>query len=293
MPINTHCLRCSNPLLTGNKFCSRKCKSESQKKRIFVVCSGCKKQFSILPYLKRSTNYCSRDCYLNSTKEGEERFCRLCHNKFYAKGFLVKKGFGFFCSRECQLKAYPSKIRKYCLQCEKTIAVWPAKVKLVKFCSKKCRDDSMRDYISSLCRKCGKKFDLPRSDLNRGRGNFCSRQCYINYRGETSIEKKVRLCLEKARISYKQEAKIGYYRVDFLLPDLNVVVECDGVYWHKNSQLRDRRKNSFLSHKGYRVVRISEEEINKSSGEILEKLLFSFKDFSQVESGAYFLVSVK
>jgi very-short-patch-repair endonuclease len=274
------------------KYCSRKCKSLSQEKRILLFCSGCKKQYLIQPYLRRSTNYCSVRCYLDATRLKKKRFCKRCGKKFLVKQYLIDGGFGIYCGRKCQFKDYPEKVLKVCILCNRKFKVQPARENKRKFCSKKCKDDFERDYIEAKCQNCLKIFQLSRADFNRGRGHFCSRDCFICYRGETSIEKKIRLALERSGVTYIQEAKIDYYRVDFLLSSKKIIIECDGVYWHKNSQLRDRRKNIFLVNKGYRVIRISENEINKIPEETLSKLTYGFKNFSQVEPGAYSLFSV-
>lgn len=269
------CQKCQGELRFGSKFCSKKCKNESQKKRIIIVCGGCSKKFSILPYLKRQTNYCSINCYWESTRLKKKRLCKICSKEFMAPAHSIRKGFGIYCSRKCQHKAYPKKVVKICPECKKRFRVQPARADLRRFCSKKCKDDFERDYVDRVCRNCNKPFCLPRWELNKGKGTFCSRECYIQHNGETSIEAKVRGILEKSKISFQQEVKIGIYRADFLLVKSNIVIECDGEYWHSKqcSKDRDRRKDSFLIKEGYRVVRFSEQMIKGSSEMDLLSLL--------------------
>lgn len=264
-----HCFYCNKAYRTNicsQQFCSRECKSQSQKKRITLQCDGCGKRFENFPYLKRKTNYCSLDCYHNSTRRKLKRSCIVCQKEFEAPLPLVKKGFGKFCSRACQHTLYPKRITKHCLQCGKQIETPPSKQFLVKFCSKKCTDDYMRDYVSRVCQHCHKEFRTPSSKTNRGRGLFCSWQCFKKYKGETSIEKKIRECLDLVHIQFQQEVKIGRYHADFLIKNTKIIIECDGVYWHslKHSQNRDKKKDLFLKERGYRVYRFPEEEINQS-----------------------------
>ncbi len=280
MPHIFNCFYCNKdykPNTNHQQFCSRECKSNSQKRRITLLCDGCGKSFENLPYLKRKTNYCSLDCYHNSTRRTLKRNCLVCQKIFEAPLPSVKKGFGIFCSRACQHTLYPKRIIKHCLQCGKRIEIPPSKKLLVKFCSKKCRDDNKRDYVSRICMQCNEMFQLPTSDTNRGRGSFCSFDCFKKYRGETSIEKKIRECLQQFHIKFRQEAKIGRYHADFLIENMRIIIECDGVYWHslKHSYDRDRKKDLFLKQKGYKVFRFPEEDINKSPLTCLEKI-FNF-----------------
>jgi len=207
----------------------------------------------------------------------QEKICKVCGKAFIASNNLLKKGFGIYCSRACQHKTYPKRIVKYCLECEKRIEVHPSKQKLVKFCSKKCRDDFMRDYVSLICVGCKNTFRLPRSDVNRGRGSFCTWKCFKKYEGETSIEKMIRQCLERFHIEFEQEVKIGKYRADFLIPKLKLVIECDGEYWHSReySEKRDKGKDQYLKSKGYKVFRFPEEKIRKSAYQCLS-VIFNF-----------------
>lgn len=261
------CQQCRKVLKPRRKkFCSVKCKTISQRKRITLKCFGCSQKFSIWPYLKRKTNYCSVECYRNFTKKGETRKCLECGTLFYAKGYLVKKGFGFFCNNKCQkLSASKKRIVIKCKQCQENFNKPPSIAKKSpSFCSKKCHDDYMRDYVSKICKNCHKLFQLPRWELNKGKGSFCCRDCFIQFKGETTIEKKVRQALEISGLKFKQEQKIGIYRADFLL-NKKLIIECDGDYWHQipGAIARDQRKDKYVHNKGYTIYRISESTIRK------------------------------
>lgn len=268
----TRCLQCYKPLTDAQikrsqQFCSRHCKNESQKKLIRLICTGCFKKFEILPYLKRRTNYCSVGCYHRSTKRKVKRVCIVCKKDFLVKAYLVQRGFGLYCSRKCQHSTYPKRVIKRCKQCNNFISIQPSKIHLVKFCSKKCSDDFKRDYENKVCTYCNKHFQLPSWETRRGKGLFCSMHCFLLYRGETTIEKRVRYALQRSKIKFSQEVKIGTYRADFLLPEFNLIVECDGEYWHDRKPgvpERDQRKTVFLQNQGYEVVRLPEQAIRKT-----------------------------
>lgn len=275
------CPQCHIPFNAKRKkqvYCSRFCKGESQKLKIEYQCAGCGKKFWNYPYLKRKSNYCSLNCYHNFNRKKQTRTCLACGKEFKVKNYLILKGFGKFCSRKCQHALYPERFVKYCIECGKKIEVPPSKQHLVKFCSKKCQDDNMRDYETRVCKQCKKEFSLPKFKINRGGGIFCSRACFKLYTGETSIEEKIRKCLEDHHIEFKQEVKIGRFYADFLITNTPVIIECDGIYWHslEKAKERDKRKDNFLRENGYKVFRFAEEMIRKSPLECLMQVF----DFS-------------
>jgi len=92
---------------------------------------------------------------------------------------------------------------------------------------------------------------------------------------ETSIEKIVRLILNKYSINYTQEFLFSGHYFDFLLLDYNIIIECDGDYFHsynvlledmdstqKNSYKNDIKKNKIINDSNYQLVRFWEHEIN-------------------------------
>jgi very-short-patch-repair endonuclease len=60
-----------------------------------------------------------------------------------------------------------------------------------------------------------------------------------------------------------RNARVEGLEVDFLWPDLRLVVEMDGYRWHSSrAQLnRDRERDSILTARGYRVLRISYDQL--------------------------------
>jgi very-short-patch-repair endonuclease len=77
----------------------------------------------------------------------------------------------------------------------------------------------------------------------------------------------VRTILDALGVEYvEQERLIGYWP-DFLIPSKNLIIECDGKYWHEmpgraeHDELRDRKLRGL----GYTVVRLSEESINSDA----------------------------
>ena len=57
---------------------------------------------------------------------------------------------------------------------------------------------------------------------------------------------------------------IHVYRCDIFIPKQNLIIECDGDYWHKYPVGRDidKLRNQELIQKGYKIIRLWEHEIN-------------------------------
>jgi len=107
-------------------------------------------------------------------------------------------------------------------------------------------------------------------------------------RSETAPERAVREILEELEVLYKEQAIIGYYMVDFLLPDQNVVVQADGDFWHahpdkyedkdlydlqKTNRWRDSACNKYLRNKDYIVIRFWESDLENNRDECKQELV--------------------
>ncbi|MEK6879129.1 MAG: DUF559 domain-containing protein [Nanoarchaeota archaeon] len=84
---------------------------------------------------------------------------------------------------------------------------------------------------------------------------------------DTKIEVKIRTFLDTLQIEYFQHKYISEithsYQCDFFIPSINLVVECDGDYWHKYPTGRevDHIRTKELIEKGFKVLRLWEHEI--------------------------------
>ena len=87
----------------------------------------------------------------------------------------------------------------------------------------------------------------------------------------TSIELKMKQLLNDLGVHYIFQKGIkGVTRVDFYIPSSNLIIECDGCYWHgcpehhpKNTDryLSTQLKTLKLQELGYKVIRFWEHEI--------------------------------
>lgn len=86
---------------------------------------------------------------------------------------------------------------------------------------------------------------------------------------DTKIEIKIREFLDTLQIEYYQHKYISEinhaYQCDFFIPSMNLVIECDGDYWHSYPTGRDidRVRTSELIEKGFKILRLWEFEIKE------------------------------
>jgi len=232
---------------TERKYCSRKCYWEYiANTHSNYTCPQCGKPFRRLG--TKVAKYCSRECHDKAQENKVMKTCPVCH-----KDFLVKRAYinrYKVCSRKCRLA---KTIYHQCARCGKIFTVRKGRS---KYCSEEC----YRPPVISTCKTCGKQFRRQPSQASL----FCSVSCYRRYTGESSLEKITRHILDSIGLKYEQESKIGRYSVDFFIPIVNLVIECDGAYWHRNKK-RDARKNHYLKSRGYKLIRLAEDEIINGS----------------------------
>jgi hypothetical protein len=77
----------------------------------------------------------------------------------------------------------------------------------------------------------------------------------------TSIERLVHGVLDAIGAEYETEKQIGSYFADVFVPAKNLVIECDGEYWHSRNTERDAKRDAFMIALGYSVLRLPGKEI--------------------------------
>jgi very-short-patch-repair endonuclease len=65
-------------------------------------------------------------------------------------------------------------------------------------------------------------------------------------------------------VTYKCQVPISRYIVDYLIEDMDVVIEVHGGYWHSREKAmkRDARKRKLLEERGYRVIELKQKDIH-------------------------------
>ena len=231
--------------------------SPSQRKRggEYRTCPQCGRQFYLPPArVARNETYCSKACELAS-KPRVSKVCPACGKVF---GVLVSQADRYnYCSRACRTAQ-----TKY-TTCERCGKLFVAEKRLNRhYCSEECR----RPPVYRECQACGTTMRVQPGDTDR---QFCSFACYRRSRGENALERMVRQALELLGFAYIQEAPIGRYSIDFLLTEKRVALEVDGSHWHSNSRRNrsdsDATRTRYLEDRGWRVVRISDVEIDAAA----------------------------
>ncbi len=106
------------------------------------------------------------------------------------------------------------------------------------------------------------------------------RKTFLKFKN-TSIELIMEKQLKVNNFNYEKQKYIkGVGLVDFFLSDFNIIIECDGDYWHnlKGAQQKDinRDFNASFLHK-YKTIRLWEHEINESPKNCIRKILKEIK----------------
>lgn len=84
---------------------------------------------------------------------------------------------------------------------------------------------------------------------------------------KTSIEYKIQDFLRELNFDFISQKFINdiihQYRCDIFIPKYNLIIECDGNYWHHYPEGReiDRIRTNELMEKGYKVLRLWEHDI--------------------------------
>lgn len=150
------------------------------------------------------------------------------------------------------------------------------------------------DYVNStkrnlkfVCSECGNVFITSFRVFTQHGGMVCE-----NCRNHRSLgEKKIKTYLEKKNINYEEQKWFKDCRdkkplpFDFYLPDLNIMIEFDGIqhFVVKDSyfkhgveyiKLHDNIKNDYCKQNKIKLIRIPYYEINNIDG-ILDKELFT------------------
>lgn len=89
----------------------------------------------------------------------------------------------------------------------------------------------------------------------------------------TPSEVEMMAHLDAAKIGYEFQKRLGAYFADFFLAEGMVVLEIDGGYHSKPSQIaKDEKRTRFMERKGLKVLRLSNAQVRHESAECLAKI---------------------
>jgi very-short-patch-repair endonuclease len=72
---------------------------------------------------------------------------------------------------------------------------------------------------------------------------------------------------------FRRQASIGRYVVDFFCPAKHLIIELDGGHHNDDENAkRDRERQTWLEHEGYRVIRFWNSELASDLNAVLERI---------------------
>lgn len=262
--------------------CSNKCQMKYTRKKLTV------------------SNYCSKECFMdrperhNRIQAAHQCFCRYCNSSFQHTSPInpkSKKDTNVCYSPDCRKKS--SELRG----------------KAIKDTHWTKRDDaaeiSKRKSESRICseKKRREKWG-PRIPWNKGKTGIYSKETIEKIRDaalkqiekavyrKTNIEKAIEQLLIGLNINYKYSFILQKRQYDFLLIDYNIIIECDGDYWHANpksygdetgkKKLTQRQrmkrkddlvKNKIAEYNNYIILRFWGWDINHHLEDVKVKIL--------------------
>jgi very-short-patch-repair endonuclease len=96
-------------------------------------------------------------------------------------------------------------------------------------------------------------------------------------RAPTAAEQKLWGCLRKRSLAgfrFQRQVEIGPYIVDFLCRGEKLIIEVDGATHGDTAAVRyDQRRDSYLEANGYRVLRVTNDDVYSNMDGVLHALL--------------------
>lgn len=312
--IQTECNECGKELrmtlfkYNRNKrhFCCAKCKGsysskhkeeyssnyEKRKNRIKKNCKICEKEFEMIASAGKSYSTCSKKCSLiyqdmlrqkRAEKSRLTKTCSYCGKEYEVIKSQDKKYNSKFCCKKCKDEwqktednygtnnpAFKQKEIK-CDWCGELFYVKLSKIKLNRnlFCSNKCRQEWYSKVYSQTDEW---------KEKSRLRAIEILESGAIS-RTESVPQVKLNKYLKDMQINNKNEYNCKYYSIDNFLIDYNLMIECNGTFWHADNRLykkidyvqqlkrirSDKSKNTYIKNKyNIEILYLWEEDIINS-----------------------------
>jgi len=223
------------------KFCCQECKKgyyREHPKYEDIVCTNCGKDYNRRYQSRDGNNYCSLDCEIEykHNRSHEIRSCEICGGDFECFKTSTQK----MCSIQCQGKwqsinlsgenangyNHEWSIEDRTITCEWCGLEHQAKPHQIengrRFCSDKCRQDWF-----------AKEFSITEENIERSRIQAVKNLSDgVMNKTDTSIQLLTNKILGDLNIEYDNEYNCKYYAIDNYLNEHNLMIECQGQYWH-------------------------------------------------------------
>jgi len=241
--LGNECKRCKKPIPFFRKYCSRTCLSKDitdiqwndPKHREIVSTKNSKSMFSQYSSGKR-------DRY-TITKKANERMRQLGKEGAYTKWMTPE-----FFEKVRKVTNTPDMKRQSSLRMKKKNPMYdPITVKKAQEAIQKHLLENPEKRINARMAKYRKS------------GN------------KTWIEERMGLLLDKLGVDYVFQYPILRYNVDYAIPELMLVIECDGEQWHQDKE-KEQIRQERIEHEGWTVLHYTGREINQCLPEIEKEL---------------------
>lgn len=275
-----HCLVCGTKFYaspsTPKKYCSHDCYWETMKgarpnhpnchqpNQVEHSCEYCGKSFTLSPYKSQRSNrlFCSFECMgLANRHEPTKSYAKNDLERMYIqeqKSFQqIADDLGstvWVIKRLLQENNIPLRVRS-----EWGKASW-------KHSSNERRmtaSDNGKENIKKL-------LSIPPEQKRAN--SVKAAKALQDKKGPTSIEQIMMDSLDRLGIEYIfQFPFANKFLCDFKLANHNIIIECDGIYWHSSPEAkrRDKGKDAYLTKCGFKVLRFTGIQIRKDIGRCL------------------------
>lgn len=110
--------------------------------------------------------------------------------------------------------------------------------------------------------------DVSRSCMNARIRKYGYEQAIAIEKHYSEIECIMESILKEIDVEYIKQSKLEKYIPDFILPNLQIIIEVDGLYWHSDAVINNKyyhiNKKNFYSKLGFKSLFFREDEINIS-----------------------------
>ena len=81
----------------------------------------------------------------------------------------------------------------------------------------------------------------------------------------SSLERTVAEWMTQKSVAFISQFRVASYFADFFIPASNLIVECDGRYWHSIRVEHDAKRDVKVAALGFRIIRLSQDEIENGT----------------------------
>lgn len=270
------------------------------------VCPVCGRKLKLLSIFQGYSKFCSREC---ANKGGRWDVFRATMKERYGDIFALRipasrekrkktnlERYGveeYSSTKECRNKVNETCRKRYGDNYKKLIFSTKAKEARHKHRLENCVIPNQIGYTEAgewimkchhpECNKCKERTFVIKSgnyfDRTRLHIELCTNLNPINHdrMAGTSLEMFVRSILDEYGIKYETNVRniISPRELDIYIPDKNIAIECNGVYWHSTYDSEHHRdKYGRCEGKGIRLISIWEDWI-KGKPEITHSIILS------------------